>query len=73
MIHISNIHFVRLRSKIIEKYRDKRTKESEEVTRIDTIFNNIKNLMESMKWFIEQDKNAMQISDSDKAILVKLF
>ena len=73
MIHISNIHFVRLRSKIIEKYRDKRTKESEEVTRIDTIFNNIKKLMESMKWFIEQDKNAMQISDSDKAILVKLF
>ena len=73
MIHISNIHFVRLRSKIIEKYRDKRTKESEEVTRIDTIFNNIKNLMESMKWSAEQAMNAMQISDSDRAILVKRF
>ena len=73
MIHISNIHFVRLRSKIIEKYRDKRTKESEEVTRIDTIFNNIKNLMESMKWSAEQAMNVMQISDSDRAILVKRF
>ena len=59
--------------KIIEEYGDKRAKESEEATRIETLFNTIKNLMESMKWTAEQAMNAMQISDSDKVILVKRF
>ena len=59
--------------KIIEEYGDKRAKESEEVTRIETMFNNIKNLMDSMKWSADQAMTAMKISDSDRAILVKRF
>ena len=55
--------------KVIEDYGKKKSEE----TRIETIFNNIKGLMESMKWTAEQAMNAMQISDSDKAILVKRF
>lgn len=41
--------------------------------RIDTLFNAIKGLMETMKFSAEQAMNAMQISDSDKAILAKRF
>ena len=55
--------------KVIEDYGDKRA----EATRIETMFDSIKNLMESMKWSAEQAMNAMQISDSDRAILVKRF
>lgn len=55
--------------KAIEEYADKRSEES----RIETLFNIMKGLMESMKWTAEQAMNAMQISDSDKAILTKRF
>lgn len=41
--------------------------------RIEALFNAIKGLMETMKLSAEQAMNAMQLSDSDKAILVKRF
>ena len=55
--------------KIIEDYGDKRA----ETTRIETMVNNIKSLMETMKWSADQAMNAMKISDSDKAILMNRF
>ena len=41
--------------------------------RIEALFNAIKGLMETMKLSAEQAMNAMQLSDSDKTILVKRF
>lgn len=41
--------------------------------RMETIFNNIKALMESMKWTAEQAMDAMKISDDDRAFLIKKF
>ena len=60
------------RAKMCKAIEDMRDKDRQE-TRIETIFNNIKGLMESMKWTADQAMNAMQISDSDRAILVKRF
>ena len=55
--------------KAIEEMLNKEKQE----TRLETIFNNIRGLMESMKWSADQAMNAMQISDSDRAVLMKRF
>ena len=47
----------------IEKYADRKA--------LDKQIELIKNLMESMKWSAEQAMTAMQISDTDKTILLK--
>lgn len=52
--------------KMCKAIEDMRKKE-----RIETMFNNIKALMESMKWTAEQAMNAMKISDDDRALLIK--
>ena len=52
--------------KMCKAIEDMRQKE-----RIDTMLNNIKALMETMKWTAEQAMNAMKISDDDKALLIK--
>ena len=59
--------------KIIEEYGDKRAKESEEATRIETLFNTIKNLMESLNLTLEQALSATKVSDADRAVLIKRF
>ncbi len=59
--------------KIIEEYGDKRAKESEEATRIETLFNTIKNLMESLNLTLEQALSAIKVSDADRAVLIKRF
>lgn len=41
--------------------------------RIETMFNNVKALMESMKWTAEQAMNAMKVSDDDRELLLKRF
>lgn len=41
--------------------------------RADTMFNNVKALMESMKWTAEQAMNAMKISEDDRQLLLKRF
>ena len=53
--------------KIIEEYGDKRAKESEEATRIETLFSTIKNLMESLNLTLEQALAAIEVSDADRA------
>lgn len=55
--------------KIIEEYGDKRA----EVTRIETMVNDIKNLMESLNLTLEQALSAIKVSDADRAVLVKRF
>ena len=57
--------------KIIEEYGDKRAKESEEATRIETKIDDIKNIMESLNLTLEQALAAIKVSDADRAILVK--
>ncbi|MCC2149885.1 PD-(D/E)XK nuclease family transposase [Lachnospiraceae bacterium CLA-AA-H246] len=42
-----------------------------EAERIDTLFNTMKNLMDSMKWTSKQALEAMRVSDQDQAIILK--
>ena len=42
-----------------------------EAERIDTLFNTMKNLMDSMKWTSKQALEAMRVSDKDQAIILK--
>ena len=52
--------------KMCKAIEDMRKKE-----RIETMFDNIRALMESMKWTAEQAMNAMKISDNDRELLIK--
>lgn len=54
--------------KMCKAIEDMRKKE-----RADTMFNNVKALMESMKWTAEQAMNAMKISEDDRQLLLKRF
>ena len=47
----------------VEKYAEN--------TRLNSLLESIKNLMDSMKWSAEQAMTAMKVSDADKAILLK--
>ena len=49
----------------VEKVR----KEVQEETRIETLFNSIKNLIVSMKWTEEQAMAVMNISENDQKLL----
>lgn len=59
--------------KVIEDYGNRRAKESEEATRIETLFSTLNNIMETMNLNLEQGLNAMKVSDVDRDILVKRF
>lgn len=54
--------------KVCKAIEDMRKRE-----RIETMFNSVKALMESMKWTAEQAMNAMKISEDDRALLIKRF
>lgn len=47
----------------VEEYVEKK--------RLDTLFDTIKNLMQSMKWTADQAMDAMKVSQADQAILAK--
>ena len=47
----------------VEKYAEN--------TRLNSLLESIKNLMDSMKWSADQAMTAMKVSDADKAILLK--
>lgn len=47
----------------VEKYAEN--------TRLNSLLESIKNLMDSMKWSAEQAMTAMKVSDADKDILLK--
>ena len=47
----------------VERYADGK--------RIDTLYESVRNLMESMKLNAEQAMTALKISDKDRAILLK--
>lgn len=54
--------------KMCKAIEDMRKKE-----RADAMFNNVKALMESMKWTAQQAMNAMKISEDDRQLLLKRF
>ena len=56
-----------------ESLAEKRANERAEETRIETLFNSIKNLMASMKWTAEQAMTALNISENDQVILKAKF
>lgn len=63
--------------KIVEEYAEKKVKESAresaEKSRLKTLFQDICNLMETMKLSVEQAMEALRVSDADRAILLKRF
>jgi len=50
---------------------EERINKANEITRIDTLTETIKSLMDSMKWTAEQAMTALKISDADKSILIR--
>ncbi len=54
-------------SEAVEKYGDRRA----ESARLNNLLENVRNLMESMKWSAEQAMTAMKVSDADKVVLLK--
>lgn len=55
--------------KAVEELVEKRAESS----RLETLFRDVSNLMETMKLTLEQAMNALKISESDKAVLMKRF
>lgn len=51
----------------VEKYGDRRA----ESARLNNLLENVRNLMESMKWSAEQAMSAMKVSEADKAMLLE--
>lgn len=55
---------------VFEELAEKRANERAEETRIKTLFDSIKNLMEIMGWTAEQAMEAMKISETDEELLI---
>lgn len=55
--------------KAVEELAEKWAEES----RMDTIANNIRNLMKSTQWTLEKAMDVLEISDEDRSILLKKF
>ena len=60
------------RDKMCKAIEDMKNKERQE-TRIETTFNDIKKMMKNLNLTMEQAMAAIEISDSDRAVLVKRF
>ena len=57
----------RIMCEAVERYAEQKA----EKARLNNLLDNVKNLMESMKWSAEQAMAAMRVSDADKVILLK--
>lgn len=53
--------------KAVEELAEKWAEES----RLDTIVNNVKSLMKSTKWTLEQAMDVLELSEEDRAVLLK--
>ena len=51
----------------VEKYAEQKA----EIARLNILIENVRNLMESMKWSAEQAMSAMKVTEADKAVLLK--
>jgi hypothetical protein len=54
-------------SQIVEEFADERA----EVKRIDTLFDSVKNLMDTMKWSADQAMKALKIPIDDQTVILK--
>lgn len=59
--------------KAVEELAEKWAVRSAEESRLDTIVNNVKSIMKSTKWTLEQVMDVLELSDEDRAILSKRF
>ena len=53
-------------SEIVERYAEKYA----ENVRLNNLLEIVRNLMESMKWTVEQAMEAMKISETDRELLI---
>ena len=54
-----------------EKYAEEYAEQKAESVRLNALLESIKRLMDNMKMGVEQAMNVLEISDSDKEILLK--
>jgi hypothetical protein len=54
-------------SQIVEEFADERA----EVKRIDTLYDSVKNLMDTMKWSVDQAMKALKIPIDDQTVILK--
>lgn len=59
--------------KAVEELAEKWAVRSAEESRLDTIVNNIKSIMKSTKWTLEQAMDVLELSDEDRETLIKRF
>jgi hypothetical protein len=52
---------------IVEEFADERA----EVKRIDTLYDSVKNLMDTMKWSADQAMKALKIPMDDQTVILK--
>ena len=52
---------------VVEKYGNRRA----ESARLNILLENVRNLMESMKWSAEQAMTAMKVSEADRDMFLK--
>lgn len=72
IIRITEKHFKKegRRGKMCEAV-EKYAEEKAESVRLSNLIENVKNLMDSMKWSAEQAMSAMKVSESDRAMILK--
>ena len=58
-------------SEAVENYAKRYAEQVVETVRLSILLESIKNLMDSMKWSAEQAMDMLEVSDSDKEILLK--
>lgn len=57
--------------KYAKDYAEKYAEEKAERVRLSSLIENVKNLMDSMKWSAEQAMSAMKVSEADRAMILK--
>ncbi|MCM1261403.1 MAG: PD-(D/E)XK nuclease family transposase [Butyrivibrio sp.] len=55
----------------VERYAEQYAERKAESVRLNNLLENVRNLMESMKWSAEQAMTALKVSDTDKIVLMK--
>lgn len=59
--------------KAVEELAEKWAVRSAEESRLDTIVDNLKSIMKSTQWTLEQAMDVLEISEVDREILLKRF
>lgn len=57
--------------KAVDELAERRAERRAEERRLDTIVNNLKSIMKTTKWTLEQSMDVLELSEEDREILIK--